>query len=348
MQKIVQADQNVINEVERTKWKRTLQTLAKDWRLYVLLVPMLVFLVCFKYLPIGGILLGFKFGDANTDLESHWCGLQWAEYIFIGDFADEFWRSFRNTFVNSMYGLLFGFPIPIFLALLFSEIKNEKYRSVLQVCCYLPHFVSVVVVTKIIGLWATGPNPNLDLEYGGWLYAAMVKAGLVDISAGDVYAASLINSPKFFRPIYQISGIWEGAGYGSIVYFAAVLAISPTSYEAARIDGATKLQQIRYITFPGMAPTLSIMLITRIGQILNIGYEKIILLTECGTGDYPYETADVVSSFVYRMSGRASVENQLIIPQVGVVADLFNAVIAMFLVLGANAISRRVSNTSLF
>ena len=136
MQKIVQADQNVINEVERTKWKRTFQTLAKDWRLYVLLVPMLIFLVCFKYLPIGGILLGFKFGDANTDLESHWCGLQWAEYIFIGDFADQFWRAFRNTFVNSMYGLLFGFPIPIFLALLFSEIKNDKYRSVLQVCCY--------------------------------------------------------------------------------------------------------------------------------------------------------------------------------------------------------------------
>lgn len=349
MQKFVQADQNVINEVERTKWSRTLQTLAKDWRLYVLLVPMLIFLVCFKYLPIGGILLGFKFGDANTDLQSHWCGLQWAEYIFIGSYADQFWRAFRNTFVNSMYGLLFGFPIPIFLALLFSEIKNEKYRSVLQVCCYLPHFVSVVVVTKIIGLWVTGPNQNLGLEFGGWLYHAMTKAGINDITAGTKFEESLINSPKFFRPIYQISGIWEGAGYGSIVYFAAVMAISPTSYEAARIDGATKLQQIRYITFPGMAPTLSIMLITRIGQILNIGYEKIILLTSYGTGQNPYETADVVSSFVYRMSGRAgNVEGGLVIPQVGVVADLFNAVIAMFLVLGANAISRRVSSTSLF
>ena len=344
MQKFVQADQDVINEVERTKWKRTLQTLAKDWRLYVLLVPMLAFLICFKYLPIGGILLGFKFGDPTSGvLEKQWAGLRWAEMIFTGDYANQFWRAFRNTFVNSMYGLLFGFPIPIFLALLFSEIKSEKYRSVLQVCCYLPHFVSVVVVTKIIGLWVQGPSR--ELVNGGWLYALAKNAGLFE--AESAFASSLINSPKFFRPIYQISGIWEGAGYGSIVYFAAVLAISPTSYEAARIDGATKLQQIRYVTFPGMAPTLSIMLITRIGSILNVGYEKIILLMGYGDGEYPYETADVVSSFVYRMSGRdGSTSNA--IQQIGVVADLFNSIIAMFLVLGANAISRRVSNTALF
>ena len=344
MQKFVQADQDVINEVERTKWKRTLQTLAKDWRLYVLLVPMLAFLICFKYLPIGGILLGFKFGDPTSGaLEKQWAGLRWAEMIFTGDYANQFWRAFRNTFVNSMYGLLFGFPIPIFLALLFSEIKSEKYRSVLQVCCYLPHFVSVVVVTKIIGLWVQGPSR--ELVNGGWLYALAKNAGLFE--AESAFASSLINSPKFFRPIYQISGIWEGAGYGSIVYFAAVLAISPTSYEAARIDGATKLQQIRYVTFPGMAPTLSIMLITRIGSILNVGYEKIILLMGYGDGEYPYETADVVSSFVYRMSGRdGSTTNA--IQQIGVVADLFNSIIAMFLVLGANAISRRVSNTALF
>lgn len=351
MQKFIQADQNVINEVERTKWKRSFQTLIKDWRLYVLLIPMLAFLICFKYLPIGGILLGFKFGDPNDAiLKNDWCGLRWGEYIFMGEFSDDFWRAFRNTFVNSMYGLLFGFPIPIFLALLFSEIKNEKYRSVLQVCCYLPHFVSVVVVTQIIGLWVQGPIQLQDYP-GGWLYQLMTKAGINDASS-TIYASSLINSPKFFRPIYQISGVWEGSGYGSIVYFAAVMAISPTSYEAARIDGATKLQQIRYVTFPGMAPTLSIMLIMRIGQILNIGYEKVILLMGYGNGEYPYETADVISSFVYRMSGRGAGGGEgstsIVIQQVGVVADLFNAIIAMCLVLGANAISRRVSSTSLF
>lgn len=341
MQKNFVVDQSVVDEVERTKWKRTLRTLAKDWRLYVLLVPMLAFLILFKYLPIGGILTGFKWGSDNTLFNSQWCGLNWLEDIFAGSYSASFWKAFRNTFVNSMYGLIFGFPIPIFLALLFSEIKNEKYRSVLQVCAYLPHFVSTVVVTTIISLWCEGTVGDTS---GGLLYNMFLS---LNMHSGP---ETILNTPKFFRPIYQVSGVWEGAGYGSIVYFAAIIAISPTNYEAARIDGASKLQQIRYVTLPGMAPTLTIMLIMRIGQILNIGYEKIILLV----GGYPdsWETADVVSTLVYRMSGRADNSSGAItqtpVPQIGIVADLFNAIIAMCLVLGANAISRRVSSTSLF
>ena len=350
MQKVVQADINVINEVERTKWKRLGQTILKDWRLYVLLIPMLAFLICFKYMPIGGILSGFRYGmTGDAVIENEWCGLRWAQIIFTGDYADDFWRAFRNTFVTSMYGLIFGFPIPIILALLFSEIKNDKYRSILQVCCYLPHFVSVVVVTQIIGIWCIGENEREGFA-GGFLYKTFSEWGIFS-KEYSIYTTSILSSPKFFRPIYQISGIWEGAGYGSIVYFAAVLAISPTSYEAARIDGASKMQQIRYITFPGMAPTLTIMLIMRIGQILNIGYEKILLLESYAGSDTCYETADVVSSFVYRMAGKGSLnltENAAKIQQIGIVADLFNSIIAMFLVLGSNAISRRVSSTSLF
>ncbi len=338
MQQVVERDQNVIDEVERTKWKRTLQTLIKDWRLYVLLIPMLLFLVLFKYFPIGGLLTGFKWGSDTSMYNGEWAGLYWAQYIFSGNMSPRFWLAFRNTFVNSMYGLILGFPIPIFLALLFSEIKCTGYRSFLQVASYLPHFVSTVVVTTIIGLWcegATQSNPS-----GGILYMACKAMNLT------YSKETLLAQPKFFRPIYQISGIWEGAGYGSIVYFAAILAISPTSYEAARIDGASKLQQIRYITFPGMAPTLTIMLIMKIGHILSIGYEKVILLI----GDKPsaYETGDVVSSFVYRMSGKDPDYKGAIIAQAGIVADLFNSILAMVLVLGANAISRRVSTTSLF
>ena len=343
MQNTVKTDQAVVNEVERTKFKRGLATIAKDWRLYVLLIPMLAFLICFKYLPIYGILEGFKWGSyqQSTRYMSQWCGSQWLEYIFVGDGSIEFWRAFRNTFVNSMYGLIIGFPIPIFLALLFSEIKILGYRSVLQVCAYLPHFVSTVVVTTIITLWCTGDNSASDAP--GVIYK-LVKA--MGVLGND--QRGLLAHPKFFRPIYQISGIWEGAGYGSIVYFAAILAISPTSYEAARIDGASKMQQIRYVTFPGMAPTLTIMLIMRIGHILNIGYEKIILLI--GSETTAWETGDVVSTLVYRMTGRggSAAANVQIIEQMGVVADLFNSLIAMVLVLGANAISRRVSSTSLF
>lgn len=344
MQKIVETDQNVIDEVERTKWKRTAATLAKDWRLYVLLVPMLVFLFCFKYLPIGGILLGFKWGDGTNGnvYNDYWSGFFYVTELLDGSGALFFWRAFRNTFVNSMYGLLLGFPIPILLALLFSEIKSQAYRSFLQVACYLPHFVSLVVVTSIITLWCKGPSAASSImKDGGAVYQLCVSMGLADKGSDG-----LLSQPKFFRPIYQISGIWEGAGYGSIVYFAAICAISPTSYEAARIDGASKLQQIRYVTFPGMAPTLTIMLIMRVGQILNVGYEKIILLI--GTEKTAWETGDVISTYVYRQRAGNVDSGTLPVPQLGVVADLFNALIAMCLVLGANAISRRVSSTSLF
>ncbi len=335
-------NQNVVDEVERTRWKKILHTLIKDWRLYVLLVPMLLFLVLYKYKPIAGILEGFKWG-VGTDLRvDQWAGFKWGSILFDTSsvYSGYFWRAFRNTFVNSMYGLFFGFPIPIFLALLFSEIKNEKYRSFLQVCCYLPHFVSVVAVTTLLRLWCEKKT-------------ALVSAGILNQILSNIgwlpAGQSVLAVPRFFRPIYQISGVWEGAGYGSIVYFAAVMAISPTNYEAARIDGASKWQQIRYVTLPGMAPTLTIMLIMRIGQILNVGYEKIILL--CGDMSTSYETSEVISTLVYRLSGRAGDQSTITFAgsqQVGIVADLFNSLIAMCLVLGANAISRRVSSTSLF
>lgn len=344
MQRIVQTDQNVIDEVERTKWKRTFITLAKDWRLYVLLIPMLAFLICFKYLPIAGILTGFKWNNDGEMFNDQWVGIRWLQDVFMDESVSRlFWRAFRNTFVNSMYGLVFGFPIPILLALLFSEVKNQYYRSFLQVACYLPHFVSLIVVTQIIRLWCR--NATGDFA-GGMLYQIFENLGWNVKDNGEHVAFQLLAHPKYFRPIYQISGVWEGAGYGSIVYFAAVLAISPTSYEAARIDGASKLQQIRYITFPGMAPTLTIMLIMRIGQILNVGYEKIILLVE--DAETSWETADVISTYVYRMSGKSAKPYDLANPMIGIVMDLFNALIAMCLVLGANAISRRVSSTSLF
>ena len=340
-------DQNVVAEVERTKWKRMLQTLAKDWRLYVLLIPMLAFVILFRYLPIYGILSGFKWDNDGNMMNSQWAGFTWLMRVFGNpDYAGVFWRAFRNTFVNSMYGLIFGFPIPILLALCFSEIKLNWYRSIVQVFSYLPHFISAVVITQLIRFWCTGEATGFG---GGVLYRIFNTFGWTKADApGRANTSTLLSNAKFFRPIYQVSGVWEGAGYGSIVYFAAILAISPVSYEAARIDGASKIQQIRYVTFPGMAPTLSIMLIMRIGQILNIGYEKIVLLVEDQKDASTWETSDVISTYVYRMSGRSNIPFEGANQMVGIVMDLFNSIIAMILVLGANAISRRVSSTSLF
>ena len=346
MQKTVETNQDVVDLVEKGKWKRIGLTFLKDWRLYVLLVPMLLFLILFKYLPIYGILTGFRWGADGSDTNYLWNGMYWFNRIFFGVESQDFWKAFRNTFVNSMYGLIIGFPIPIILALLFSEVKVLWYRSALQVAAYLPHFISVSVVTTIINLWCVGPAGGVG---AGWLYKAVEGMGLLNYTVDGVektYTDSVLFRGRFFRPIYQISGVWEGAGYGSIVYFAAILAISPTSYEAARIDGASKMQQIRYVTFPGMAPTLTIMLIMRIGHILNIGYEKVLLLV--GNKQEAWETADVVSTFVYRMTGKDPDYTGATYAQLGIVGDLFNSIIAMFLVLGANAISRRVSSTSLF
>jgi len=203
MQNTVKTDQSVVNEVERTKFKRALATIAKDWRLYVLLIPMLAFLICFKYLPIRGILEGFKWGSYSQSSEylSQWCGSYWLEYIFVGPGRLEFWRAFRNTFVNSMYGLILGFPIPIFLALLFSEVKVLGYRSILQVCSYLPHFVSMVVVTTIITLWCTGDKSANTAP--GIIYKALKAMHVLKDDIG------ILAHPRYFRPIYQISGIWK-------------------------------------------------------------------------------------------------------------------------------------------
>lgn len=338
---LLQADEQTLEELERTKWIRVGKTLVKDWRLYLLLVPMLVFLVLFKYLPIYGVLQAFKsFNSSSSILDMRWQGLINFRNMFdeSKSMGIEFWRAFRNTFVNSMYGLLFGFPIPIFIALLFTEINNGTVRSIVQVCVYLPKFLSTVVTCSIITIMFRVYTQSGDVIYNSGLLQRLFEAMKIVPMENGHGNISALQMPKYFRPIYQVTGVWEGAGYGSIVYFAAALAIDPTSYEAARIDGASKLQQIKYVTLPGMTSTLTIMLIIRIGQILNIGYEKVLLLYNEST----YETADVISTWV-RRKAQVAAENPI-----GVAGDLMNSIIAMCLVLGANAISRRVSSTSLF
>lgn len=332
-----QTKEEILEEMERTKWKRTLKTLIKDWRLYVLLLPTIVFFALFRYKPMLGLLVAFKNqGDAAGGstgeilFKFDFYGFEYVRQTIFGTQAARFWGSFVNTFVLSLYGLCFGFPLPIILALFFSEIKNNFYRSVTQVFTYLPHFVSTVVTTTIV----------IQMLKNGGLQTAPGILANIFYKLGVDREVIIMLTPKYFRAIYEISGIWEGTGYSSIVYFAAIMAISPTNYEAAKIDGANKIAQVRHVTLPGMAPTLTIMLILRIGNILSVGYEKVLLLT--GDSTEAYDTAEVLSLYVYNVGLNGGETNN------GTVADLFNAVIAMFLVLGANFISRRVSDTALF
>ncbi len=326
------ATEEEIQSMERGYWKRKVHEILVDWRLYVLFFPLFFFLVAWKYFPIASMIVSFK--DLVVD-ESFGGGTFTSNFVGFHSFLylfglSDFWQAFRNTFLVSFYGLCFGFPFPIILALFFSEIRLKWYRAIVQVFTYLPKFISLVVMTTLIGLLLQNSSAN---SAGGPISRIFEAIGAKDI----------LHSPKAFRSIFTVSGIWTDAGYGSIVYFAAILGISPTNYEAARIDGANKMQQIRYVTFPGMAPTLVIMLILKMGQLLTVGYEKIYLLQVQASGQ-TYQTSQTVSTYVINIIMKASGQNQ----GIGAAADMFNSLLSMLLVIGSNKISKKVSSTSLF
>ena len=325
-----------VEAMEKNHFKTLGHDILKDWRLYVLLLPLLFFLLCWKYFPIASMISSFKYmpqtdssfgGGSYTSL---WNGFDNFKFLFS---QSAFWVAFRNTFVLSFYGLVFGFPFPIILALFFNEIRLKAVRVVTQVFTYLPKFISVVVMTNLVGMLLKSSSPTLG-----------VSAGVIGGIFESMGITNLVSEPKAFRSIYIVSDIWAAAGYGSIVYFAAILGISPTSYEAARIDGASKMQQLRYVTIPGMAGTLVIMLILRIGTLLSVGYEKVYLLQQLGVAGATYSTSQTVSTYVINIvMGTASMPKGI-----GSAADLFNSLLSMFLVLGSNRIARKVSSTSLF
>ena len=344
MELLKKVSEEELEKIERNYWKTQLKRMLKDWRLYVMLIPLIFVFFCWKYLPLQGLLIGFKNFTQSAGIgDSQFVGLHWFEKLMFGDASVQFWRAFKNTFVISFYGLVFGFPFPIILALLFSEIKSDIYRSVVQIFCYLPKFVSIVVITTITICIL---RPSTDFNEAGPLAQLMYSLNIVPefINNNGVNEPnSILKNPEYFRALYQITGIWETGGYSSIVYFAAIIGISPTSYEAVRIDGANKMAQIKYVTFPSIASTLTIMLIMQIGHLLTVGYEKVLLLTN--NGQSPNASAgEVITAYVYRIAMTGAKAN----PSMGSAADLFNAIIAMLLVLGSNAIARRVSSTSLY
>lgn len=328
-------EQKVRDDVEKHYWLHVGSTILKDWRLYVMLVPMLVVFLLWRYFPMYELLGCFKVYDqvlpVSQQLFSGFSSFR--RLLFGGDaLSTEFWRALRNTFLLSFYGLCFGFPVPIILALFFNEVKSNIMRSVYQVLTYLPKFMSTVVMTSLVMMLV---KQGAITSNCGVISQLLVKLGL--ISQETAYAG-LLNNPSFFRGIYQLSGIWEEAGYGSIVYFAAIIAISPTSYEAAQIDGAGKMAQMKYVVLPCILSTIVIMLITRIGSLLSIGYEKVLLLYNTNT----YVTADVVSTFAQRYGLEGAAKG------LATAAEMINNVIGMLLVIGANAVSKKASDVSLY
>lgn len=329
-------EQLVRDEVEKNYWRNVVTTVFKDWRLYVMLIPMILVFLFWRYFPMYELIRCFKVADQVKPVsEQLFSGFSYFKrLLFSGDaLSTEFWRALRNTFLLSFYGLIFGFPVPVILALFFNEIKSNILRSVYQVLTYLPKFISTVVMTSLVTMLVKQGSLTTNM---GILSQGLCALGLI---SEEVANAGLLNNPGFFRGIYQISGIWETAGYDSIVFFAAIIAISPTSYEAAQIDGANKMAQMKYVVLPSILSTLVIMLITRIGSLLTIGYEKVMLLYNANT----FVTADVVSTLAYRLGTEAASTQGI-----ASAAEMMSNVIGMLLVIGANTIARKASDVSLY
>lgn len=286
---------------------------------YIMAIPVVVYYLIFMYWPMYGAQIAFKqYSPGRGILGSPWIGFSHFEKFFKSFYLE---RLMRNTLLISFYSLIFSFPAPILLALLLNELRSNRFKRCVQTVSYLPHFISVMVVCGMI----------IDFTRSDGLINDVIAL------FGGSRQTMLLN-PALFRSIYIISEIWQGVGWGSIIYLSALTSIDAEQYEAAVIDGAGRLQKVVHVTLPGIAPTIVIMLIMRIGQIMNVGYEKIILLYNGNT----YETADVISSFVYRKG--------LIEADYGysTAIGLFNSCVNLLLLLIANTVSRKVSETSLW
>ncbi|MGG4143558.1 ABC transporter permease subunit [Paenibacillus algorifonticola] len=273
----------------------------------------------FSYIPMYGIIIAFKnYSPTKGILESSWVG-----FSHFTDFFNSFyfWRLLRNTLLINVYELLFAFPAPIILALLLNEVKKVMFKRIVQTVTYLPHFVSIVVICGMI----------VDFSRTTGLFNKI-------LTLFGVEAQNLLLDPSLFRTIFVGSGIWQGVGWGTIIYLAALTAIDTQLYDAATVDGANRWKRMWHVTLPGIMPTIVILLILQFGSMMNVGFEKIILLYNSQT----YETADVISSFVYR---RGILEANY---SYSTAVSLFNSIINFLLLIAANKLSRKVNETSLW
>ncbi len=284
-----------------------------------MMIPVIAYYVIFHYGPMYGAIIAFKdFSPVKGILGSDWVGLKHFEEFF-GSYY--FLRVLKNTVLISLYTLIFEFPAPIILALLINEVRRRRFKRVVQTITYMPYFISLVVICGIITDFT-----NAD----GLINRLFMLLGYD--------GQAMLQKPELFRPIYVLSEIWQRIGWESIIYIAALMSIDLEQYEAARIDGASRLKQMFYITLPGLVPVITIMFILRIGNLLNVGFEKIILLYNPIT----YETADVISTFVYR---KGLLEFGW---SYSSAVGLFNSVINLALLISANYISRKVNENSLW
>jgi putative aldouronate transport system permease protein len=288
--------------------------------LLLLFLPALIYYILFKYVPMFGIMISFKeYNPFKGVWASEWVGFKYYSLFFQ---SPDFLKLLKNTILLGVYKVIFGFPAPIILALLLNEVRRAVLKRFVQSISYLPHFISNVVVVSMMFLFLS-PTSGLVNNVIQWL---------------GFDAVNFMQNENYFRAIYVLSEIWQHVGWETIIYLAALSAIDPQLYEAARVDGANRRHQLVHITLPGIRPAIIILLILNIGQVLDIGFEKVLLMQNPSI----YSTADVLATYVYR-TGIQSMNYSY-----GTAIDLFTSVINLIFILTANWISRRTSETSLW
>ena len=287
--------------------------------LLLMIMPVLLFYILFHYMPMYGAMIAFKdYVPARGIYGSTWVGIK----HFINFFnSASFYRVIRNTLAINVYQLLFSFPAPILLALLLNEVHHKPFKSAVQTITYMPHFISIMVIS-------------------GMLVEFLSSNGVITYIFGLFGGASenLLMKARYFRTIYVVSGIWQEVGFGSIVFLGGLSNIDPLLYDAAKIDGAGRFKQMIHVTLSGILPLIMVLFVLRMGRMMSLGYEKIILLYNPAT----YETADVISSFVYRR-GLLEINYSF-----GAAVGLFNSAVNVTLIVLFNNLSRRLTNNSLW
>ena len=295
-----------------------IDTWRNRWNLLMIL-PCLIYLALFSYKPMYGIIVAFKELKAGrTYAECDWVGLKYFEHFLVDHY---FLRTLKNTLTISTLSLVIGFPIPIIFALLINEIRSKKFKKMIQTISYMPFFISTVIICGLIVQFclSNGLINNIIVWFGG-------------------ERSNLLAKPELFYPILLISDQWQGMGWSSIIYLSTLASIDQEQYEAARIDGASRIQQMIYITLPGLAGVVSIQLILRVGSLLSVGMEKILLLYNPAT----YEVADVISTYTYRKGLRGGNFSY------GAAVELFNTAVNLILLNIANKVAGAVGQATFF
>ena len=292
----------------------------RHWQLYVFLLIPVIWLLVFKYYPMLGAQIAFRKFNPNGGIwGSPWVGFD----NFIKFFSSyQFSRVMVNTLVTSFYSLVAGFPLPIILALMLNSLRSKRFKNTLETIAYVPHFISIVV---LVGMMMQMLNPHIGIL--GAIFRMFGQS-----------APDLFGSAEAFPHLYVWSGIWQNVGWNTIIYTAALSGVDPTLYDAAAVDGAGRFRRVLHVTLPCILPTIIIMFILRVGQFMTVGYDKILLLYNSSI----YETADVISTFVYR---KGIVESNF---SFSAAVGVFNSLVNFVLVVVVNKISAKVSETSLW